>query len=133
MVGLFLEDHYTLMDPQGIAERMEDNQRAEAELFEVEVNYLAHLFVLNRPQFLDAIQNGPEVSKTELAALALQLPPDGDVRQVPRAVLENLYVGGCEVAWEWQEQSPDCDDIEGDNEGILLPLRRALRRFLIEA
>ena len=121
------------MDPQEIAERTEDNQRAEAETYEVEVNYLGQLFVFNRPQFLDAIQNGPEVSKTELAALALQLPPDGDVRQVSRAEVENLYFGGCEVAWEWQEQVPDCDDIEGGNEGILLPLRRALRRFLREA
>ena len=58
---------------------------------------------------------------TDLALL------DASENTISRIQLEELYLSACEEAWAWQYKVPYVDDQE---EGILLPLLKALRRFV---
>ena len=123
----FLEDYYCLLDPAGIAERQAENDEFEEELNELEINWLGHIFVFDRPGFLREIQNAPEAIRKDLIAIALKHVPDAGGNVFSRTQYEELYCSACEDAWAWQFQVPDVDD---QDEGLLLPLLKTLRRLV---
>ena len=123
----FLEDYYCLLDPAGIAARHEENREFDEEWDDMEINWLGHIFVFDRPCFLRAIQNAPEAVRKDSVSIALKHVPDANDNTISRIQLEELYLSGCEEAWAWQYKVLDVDDQE---EGFLLPLVKGLRRFI---
>ena len=48
----FLEGYYCLLEPAGIAARHEENREFHEEWDDLEINWLGHIFVADRPCFL---------------------------------------------------------------------------------
>ena len=128
MIGVdeALEMYWSLFDPAGIAQRQEDNRLFDEEMIEVEVNFLDHLFVFDRRQFLQEVHSAPDEIRRVLVNLAVNHPPRQDPRHMLRNEYEDLYFLGSTDAGEWQYNVPD----EDDDSSPLLHLLRSLRSFV---
>ena len=127
-VKRFLEDYYDLMDPQGIAERQAEGQMIEQEWDDCETNYLGHLFVYNRARFHEETASAPADLQVTFRRIAEHCPPDCILMITTRSEYEDWYFSYADVAGQWQYKVPD-DSQRGDD-GMLLPLLQAMRRFI---
>eukprot|EP00973_Karenia_brevis_P069467 9659035-Karenia_brevis.AAC.1 len=78
----------------------------------MEVNYLGHMFVFNRPRFIEEIQLAPEDLRRDLVSLAVKHPPDRSMKNTSRSEYEDWYFSAVSEACEWQYKVPDDDDDE---------------------
>ena len=84
-----LEMYWSLFEPAGIAQREEDNSVFDEEMIEVEINFLFHLFVFDRRQFLQEVHSAPDEIGRVLVNLAVNHPPSLD----PKLIFSRIY--GC--------------------------------------
>lgn len=125
-VDAFLQDYYSLLDPVGVAERLAQNQDIEDELDELDVGWLGHLFVFDRPSFQDRLADSRGAVRDELTNLAIECPSHPNPMPISMQHYHQLYDSHCEEAYLWQEHVPDCDD----ESSLLLRLLKALRKLV---
>ena len=101
----------------------------EQERVESRVNWMGHLFVFGRAQFITALQNAyssQEVVVLELTGLASQVAPMAELAAISEDEFEHLFFNGATETYKWQEAVPDGDD----SDSILLSLLKNMRQFI---
>ena len=106
-ISVFLHDYYFLLDPQGIREREEDNERSDIEIADMELNQLGHLFTFDRAQFWEKVRAAPDEVRQGLEAFgAIHSPPD----YVQASAFDDyltMYIHRDPMAFAWQEAYQD--------------------------
>lgn len=114
----FLEEYYTLLEPQGIRERLTENRLIEDQFCSMEVNYLGHLLIGDPESFRKRIAAEPSEVSAQLFDLvgSLSSTASSDVCHVLcHSEYETAYGSHEESAFAWQEFI--------DDERLLIVLR----------
>ena len=121
----FWEDYFSLLDPAGVAERLEEEREFEEEPEGLEVNWLGQIFVFQRPRFAEMIIGLPENIRAELERLAADHEPSMHTEQMSKHQFEGMHFSAAQVGYAWQYEISEPENTEGS---FLVALLRALRR-----
>eukprot|EP00933_Yihiella_yeosuensis_P014117 TRINITY_DN12773_c1_g1_i5.p1 TRINITY_DN12773_c1_g1~~TRINITY_DN12773_c1_g1_i5.p1 ORF type:complete len:368 (+),score=66.80 TRINITY_DN12773_c1_g1_i5:88-1104(+) len=102
----FLEDYYCLLDPQGVAERLEEERMIEQEELDRMTNKLGHLFVNDPARFQGYLDQSASDIRERLAKISADI--DHSPRQsISTEHYDDWFYSYSEKAFQWQHSVPD--------------------------